>query len=259
MRRSRRLWVLQVLSHAERGSATDVVFEAMCLATEVANEGGHRPKGRSWPRERVCMTTHKHFVFSLFLLSSHTCVCSFCHRLTDASALTQVSQKTRQHNSYHTFPRIPLFQTTRKQALPTCNHDCANTFVLPSCVLVGINLHILRFCNLPPRSTLPCMGVFQCRQNRFLLCVACPTNPLPSTCFRLSFLIRKEVSSFPDRSCRPRCPSTRTSSRRHQQCWLIVRLSLQKLMFRPTFSAQIPWPIKSEHLPGLSPSPSRSA
>ena len=44
------------------------------------------------------------------------------------------------------------------------------------------------------------------------------------------------------------------SHARNQQCWLIVRISLQKCMFRPTLSARLPWPVKSEHLPDLSPS-----
>ena len=50
--------------------------------------------------------------------------------------------------------------------------------------------------------------------------------------------------------------AARTSRRCHQQYWLTVRVSLQKLMFRPTPSARIPWPVKLEHLPGLSLSPS---
>ena len=37
--------------------ACDPIDEAMCLATDVANEGGHRPKERSWPREGVSIST----------------------------------------------------------------------------------------------------------------------------------------------------------------------------------------------------------
>ena len=33
------------------------LFEAMCLATDVVNEGGHRPKERSWPRGDVGIST----------------------------------------------------------------------------------------------------------------------------------------------------------------------------------------------------------
>ena len=38
-------------------------------------------------------------------------------------------------------------------------------FVLPSRVILGINLHFRCFCVLPPRRTLPCKVVFQCRQH----------------------------------------------------------------------------------------------
>ena len=37
--------------------ACDSMNEAMCLATDVANEGGHRPKERSWPRGGVSIST----------------------------------------------------------------------------------------------------------------------------------------------------------------------------------------------------------
>ena len=44
--------------------------EAMCLATDVANEGGHRPKERSRPRGGVDNTplTLLHILSSLFLV-----------------------------------------------------------------------------------------------------------------------------------------------------------------------------------------------
>ena len=32
-------------------------IEAMCLVTDVVNEGGHRPKERSWPRGGVSIST----------------------------------------------------------------------------------------------------------------------------------------------------------------------------------------------------------
>ena len=82
--------------------------------------------------------------------------------------------------------------------------------LLPSGVIVGINIHFPCFCFLPPYSSI---------QTRFSVSstphLALCRMSIPSlSSFRVWFPTRRRISSFSDHSCRPRCPRTTISSQR---------------------------------------------
>ena len=71
--------------------------------------------------------------------------------------------------------------------------------------------------------------------------LATPTRAAWVQIFGLRLSLRENDSSY--------CRSTRTSTQRHQHCWLIARISLRKKdMFRTTPSVPIPGRVKSVHL-----------
>ena len=102
--------------------------------------------------------------------------------------------------------------STRRQYCPTRNRNCADQFSASiSCDCWDQPSYSL-LCTLPPRLVPQCNGVIQCRQHRIWPCVACPCHAPPHA-FGNCLLPRREASSFPDRSCLPRCPRTKSYQR----------------------------------------------